>query len=271
MNPSLLLLPAVFLLGTAVGSFINVYVLRTLAGEDYVRGRSRCDTCRRPLVWYEMVPLLSFLALRGRCRTCQAEIDVMHPVVELLTGALFVWWWLIGAAFFQLSQQPLDVIQPVFWLGVGLLLLLITVIDLRAMIIPDWTILTLAGWALGYRMLLSALGVYRQADLAMSLFGAQLVMGFFLLLWLLTRKRGLGFGDVKLVFPLGLLVGWPKVLVSTFLAFILGAVVGVLLILSGRAKFGRPLPFGPFLVAGTVLALLWGDSLLAWYLHLLAI
>jgi leader peptidase (prepilin peptidase)/N-methyltransferase len=271
MNISILFSPVIFLLGASVGSFINVYVLRTLAGEDYVRGRSRCDQCRRPLAWYEMVPLLSFVLLRGRCRTCHKEIDVMHPVVELLTGALFVWWWLIGAAFFQLTVRPLDVIQPVFWLSVGLLLLLITVIDLRAMIIPDWAVLALAGLALSYRMLLTALGIYRQADFAMALFGAQLVMGLFLVLWLATRKRGLGFGDVKLVFPLGLLVGWPKVLVSTFLAFILGAVIGVLLILNGRAKFGRPLPFGPFLVAGTILALLWGDSLLAWYLHLLAV
>lgn len=269
MSISLVLSPVIFFLGASIGSFINVYVLRTLAGEDYVRGRSRCDVCRRDLAWYEMVPLLSYLILRGKCRTCKAEIDVMHPVVELLTGALFVWWWLIGSAFFQLTQRPLDIIQPLFWLSVGLILLLIVVIDLRAMIIPDWSILALGLGALAYRMLLNVAGIYRPEDFAMALFGALLAMSFFLLLWWGTRKRGLGFGDVKLVFPLGLIVGWPQILVALFLSFILGATVGIGLILSGRAKFGRPLPFGPFLVAGTALALLWGNSLLRWYVNLL--
>ncbi len=266
MNLSLLLTPVIFLLGASVGSFINVYVLRTLAGEDYVRGRSRCDACRRPLEWYELVPLLSYFFLRGRCRTCHAEIDVMHPVGELLFGSLFVWWWLIGSAFFQLSQQPLNVIQPVFWLSVGLLLLLITVVDWRAMIIPDWAVLTLAVSTLVYRILLVTWGVYQPADLARSLFGAWLALMIFLGLWLITRRRGLGFGDVKLVFPLALIVGWPQVWVALFLSFVIGAVVGVGLILAGKAKFGRPLPFGPFLVIGTLLSLLWGDSLLGWYL-----
>lgn len=269
MSISLIFSPVIFLLGASVGSFINVYVLRTLAGEDYVHGRSRCDVCRRELSWYEMVPLLSFLVLRGKCRTCEAEIDVMHPVVELLTGALFVWWWLIGSAFFQLTQQPLDVIQPLFWLSVGLILLLITVIDLRAMIIPDWSVLALGLGALAYRTLLTGAGIYREHDFAMALFGAFLALSFFLALWLGTKKRGIGFGDVKLVFPLGLIVGWPQIAVALFLSFLIGATVGVALLLSGRAKFGRPLPFGPFLVAGTVLALLWGNSLLRWYMSLL--
>lgn len=271
MSLSVLFSPVIFFLGASVGSFINVYVMRTLVGEDYVRGRSRCDTCRRDLEWYELIPLFSYLVLGGRCRTCRKEIDMMHPVGELLTGALFVWWWLIGSAFFQLTQRPLDVIQPVFWLSVGLILLLITIIDLRAMIIPDWSVLTLAIGALLYRSILTLMGVYQQTDFALALFGAALAMTFFLLLWLGTRKRGIGFGDVKLVFPLGLLVGWPNIIVALFLAFVIGAVVGVALLVAGKLKLGRPLPFGPFLVFGTLLALLWGNSLLSWYLSLLRI
>ena len=269
IGTSLLLAPLVFFFGTCVGSFVNVYVFRTLIGEDYVRGRSRCDHCRRPLAWFELVPLLSFAVLRGKCRTCQGEIDVMHPVVELLTGALFAWWWLIGSAFFQLSISPLQVIQPIFWLLVGILLLVITVIDLRAMIIPDWSVLALSFLIIFYRSALILGGAHRMEDFAWSLFGAALFLGVFLGLWLVTKKRGIGFGDVKLVFPLAVIMGWPSSVVGIFLSFLLGASVGIFLLLTGKARFGKPVPFGPFLCAGTILALLWGDSLLRWYLSLL--
>lgn len=258
-----------FVLGVCVGSFINVLVLRTLRGESFVTGRSHCDTCGRPLVWYELIPLLSYIALRGRCRTCQQEIDVMHPVVEFLTGALFVWWLLIGFAFFQLSSAPLVYIQPLFWLVIGTLLLIIVVIDLRAWLIPDWAILGLSFLTLGYRMTLILAGVYNPQDLARALMGAALACGFFLCLWYATRKQGIGFGDVKLIFALALLIGWPDVIVGVFSAFVIGAVVGVALLFAAGARWKSAVPFAPFLIVGTGVALLWGDSLLRWYLHLL--
>lgn len=266
---TLLLVPFIFLLGLCVGSFVNVVVMRTLIGEDFVAGRSRCDTCRRELQWFEMIPLLSYVMLRGRCRTCHTEIDMMHPVVELLTGALFVWWLLIGFAFFQLTTQPLIVLQSVFWLIVGILLLLIVVFDIRAMIIPDTAVLALSLWVIAYRLVLILSNAHQAQDFALALMSGGILLAGFLGLWYATKKRGIGFGDVKLIFPLALLMGWPRAFVGVFLAFILGAVTGVGLIFSGHARFGRAIPFGPFLVAGTILALLWGDSLLRWYLSLL--
>lgn len=266
---SLLLIPLIFVLGTCVGSFVNVVVMRTLIGEEFVRGRSRCDHCRRPLEWFELIPLFSFLALRGRCRTCHHEIDVMHPVVELLSGALFLWWLLIGFAFFQLTQQPLHVIQPAFWLLTGLLLLVIVVTDLKAYIIPDWAVVTLLVVTLAYRLLLILMGVYNPQDLAWALFGSLLVFAGFFAVWLFTNGRGMGFGDVKLVFVLGLLMEWPTVFVGIWMSCVLGSVVGVGLILARRMKRGTPVPFGPFLVAGTVISLLWGNALLRWYLAFL--
>lgn len=262
-------LPFVFFLGAVVGSFINVLVIRSLSGEQFLWGRSHCDSCRRELEWYELVPLLSFFALRGKCRTCQEPIDIMHPVVELLTATLFLWWSAIGFAFFQLSTQPLSVIQPGFWLLVGLLLLVIVLTDLQAFYIPDWAILSLALMTLGYRLVLISSGIYDPRSLALALAGAAGALAMFLFLWIITQGKGMGFGDVKLVFALGLLLEWPNVVVGLFLGFIYGAVIGVILLLLRKSKLGMPIPFAPFLIAGTATALIWGDSLIRWYMQLL--
>ncbi len=266
---TLWLLPFIFLIGAVVGSFINVIVIRSLTGEQFLLGRSHCDTCRRDLDWYELIPLLSFLALRGKCRTCHESIDVMHPVVELLTATLFVWWFAIGFAFFQLSIQPLSIIQPVFWLLVGLIFLVIVLTDLLAFYIPDWTILGLAVMTIVYRCILIYSGIYDPQSLAWALFGATAVLIVFLLLWILTKGNGMGFGDVKLVFSLGLLLEWPNVVVGIFLGFLYGAIVGIALLLLKKSKLGIPIPFAPFLIAGTATALIWGDSLIGWYIQLL--
>lgn len=259
----------VFCIGLAVGSFLNVLIMRSLRGEDFIWGRSHCDVCGRELRWWEMIPLVSFIALRGRCRTCKTEIDIMHPVVEVLSGLLFLWWWVIGFAFFQLTQAPLTVLQPLFWLLVGIILLIIFLVDLRNFIIPDWATLILFFMTLLYRVVLIATNAHQATDFAWALFGATLLLLFFLFLWLITAKKGIGFGDVKLIFPLGLLMGWPSMFVGTFLAFVIGAAVGVGMLLTKKIRFGKALPFGPFLILGTFLALLYGDGLLDWYLSLL--
>lgn len=267
MGLTFLLASIIFVFGLCVGSFVNVVVLRSLRGEEFIRGRSHCDVCKRELLWYELIPLISYVMLRGKCRTCHAEIDIMHPIVELLTGSLFLWWFLIGFAFFRLTANPFSVIQPLFWLLVGVLLLVIVVIDLKAMIIPDWAIVALSFLTLAYRSSLMIAGIDRPIDFAWSVFGASLALGFFLFLWLVTKRRGMGFGDVKLVFALALLLHWPQVGVALFLSFVIGAVVGVVLLALRRTRFGVPLPFGPFLVTGTVIALLWGEALLRWYIQ----
>ncbi len=260
----------VFIFGLFIGSFVNVVVMRTLRGEDFVRGRSHCDRCGRTLTWYELIPLLSFLALRGKCRTCHQEIDIMHPIVEFITATLFAWWWLIGFAFFRLTFTPiLQIIQPLFWLLAGIILLIILIIDLKSYFIPDWATLALFWLILLYRLFLIFAGIYRPIDFAWSMLGAALLLLSFLSLWLITKKRGFGFGDVKLIFPLALIMGWPDMWVGVWLSFLIGAVVGVGLILVGKKKFGQAVPFAPFLILGTLLSLMYGDSLLSWYLALL--
>jgi len=258
-----------FLLGSIFGSFINVVVVRTLAGKSWVKGRSRCDSCKHQLSWFDNIPLLSYLLLGGKCRYCQKKIDPSHLLLEILTGCLFVWWWWMGSVFFRLSQHPLVVVQPLFWLSIGMILLVIVATDIKKMIIPDGALILLTGLTLVYRITLVTMGIMQVADWWLSL-ASSLVAGLiFFGLWLFTKGKGMGFGDVKLVVPLGLLLGWPRILVAFQLSFILGAVVGVALVLWGKQKYKKPMPFGPFLILATLISLVWGHSITAWYLGLM--
>lgn len=234
-------------------------------------GRSRCDTCRRELQWFELIPLFSFIFLRGRCRTCKTEIDIMHPVVEGLTGSLFVWWWLIGFAFFQLGTQPLQILQSLFWLSIGVVFIAIFISDLVAFIIPDWCLLWIFFATLVYRLVLIAAGAYNPVDLAKAILMASVLLTAFLALWLFTKGKGMGFGDVKFVFILGVLLGWPNGLVAVAVAFLSGAVLGLVLMSLHKGGLKTALPFGPFLIAGALTALVWGQDLVHWYQRLLTL
>jgi prepilin signal peptidase PulO-like enzyme (type II secretory pathway) len=260
-----------FAIGTAVGSFLNVILYRTLKGEQWMTGRSYCDHCHRPIPWYLNVPLLSYVVLQGRSRCCDQPLSLSHPVIEVLAGSLFMWWYWGFHLFFNLTQAPLQVLQPLFWLSVGVMLLVITVVDVRYLIIPDELTVTLTILTVVYRITLVSLGAMQFNDLVNTTLAAFGAVGFFGLLWLITRGRGLGFGDVKLVFALTLLMGWPKMLVGFFASFVIGAVVGVLLILSRRHQWKQPLPFGPFLILGTGVALTLGEQIWTWYSGLLGL
>jgi leader peptidase (prepilin peptidase) / N-methyltransferase len=258
-----------FILGAAVGSFLNVLVFRSVRSRDWVRGRSVCDFCQKPLTWYDNIPLLSFLFLRGHSRCCQQKLSLAHPVVEFLTGIMFVWWYWGGSLFFKLTTQPLVTLQPLFWLLVGIMLLGILVADALYMIIPDILVISLALLVLVYRLTLLSLGIMRGADFLAMLAGMLLVTGFFVALFLFTKGKGFGLGDVKFALPMSLLLGWPNILVGIFIAFILGSIVGLILLFSQKRKLKQAIPFAPFLVTGTIMALLFGDSLLHWYLAML--
>ncbi len=267
-----LLLGSVFLfiLGTIIGSFLSVVILRSMRGESWVRGSSRCDECGKKIKWYDNVPLLSYLILGRRCRYCRKPIHPVHFLVELLTGALFVWWFLGFMLFFQLTQQPFAVLQPLFWLVVAVILLIIFFIDLLYLIIPDWAVVVLTIATATYRLTLVTAGIMQPEDFARTLLATVVATGFFALLWAITKGKGLGFGDVKLMIPLGLLLGWPNTLVAVFLAFIIGAMVGLGLVIFQRKGMKQVVPFGPFLIVGAFLSLLWGSELFTWYISLIA-
>lgn len=260
---------ALFFLGAAVGSFLNVVIYRSLNDESWIWGRSHCDDCGKLIHWYDNIPLISYLVLRGKCRNCKKPIGLTHPVVEILMGSLFVWWYWFGTFFFTLSQRPFAVLQPLFWLIVGILLLAILVADYLYFIIPDEFVSLLLALTLLYRLALVLTGIMQFNDLLMAGLGMVLSVSFIGSLWLFTKGKGMGFGDIKLMLPLSLLMGWPGVIVGVFLSFILGGSVASILLLAKKKKFGQVIPFGPFLIIGSFISLIWGDKILHWYLSFL--
>lgn len=256
----------VFLLGGAVGSFLNVLISRSVAGKDWVRGRSQCDHCAQPLSWYDMIPVLSYLVYRGRSRCCGKSLTPQHVIVETLMGSLFVWWLAMGSLFFRLVTEPLATVQPLFWLITGILLSGIFVADLFYGLIPSPFVAAGVVFTLLYRIGLGWAGVYQWRDLALSLAAAVLAWGFFYFLRAVTHEKGMGDGDVILAFLLGLLLGWPRVLVGVLASFVIGAAVSLILVIVGNKKMSSTVPFGPFMIIGTAVALIWGENIL----HLIA-
>lgn len=258
-----------FALGACIGSFLNVVIYRSARGESWVAGRSHCESCKKQIAWYDNIPLLSYAVLSGRCRHCKASLSISHPVVESLMGLLFIWWYVVGSFFFKLTQQPFVLLQPLFWLLVGILLISIVIIDYLYLIISDTAVVLLTFLVVLYRFSLVGAGIMRLVDLLTAVSAMAASVLFFWLLWYFTKGKGMGFGDVKLALPLGLLVGWPDVLVWLFSSFFIGALVGVVLILTKKAAFGKPIPFGPFLIIGAAVSLIWGDQLIGWYVTLI--
>lgn len=265
----IIIIPFLFFFGAVIGSFVNVIIERTIHGEDWIRGRSRCDHCKHQIAWYDNIPLLSYAVLGGKCRYCKKEISIQHPVIELLTGILFVWWYGVGFAFFQLTQRPLLYIQPAFWLIVGIFLLIIVVTDYLYMIIPDYTVVSLGLLAITYRVYLVQAHAMQPIDLWWAIISGLGSALLFYFLWYITKGRGMGFGDVKYVLVMGWLLGWPRTGVGIFCAFLIGAIIGIGLLLSKRKKLKQRIAFGPFLVLGTIIALVWGNQIWQWYMGLM--
>lgn len=245
----------VFVVGTCVGSFVNVLVTRSVSGEDWTKGRSKCDHCGKTLSWYDMVPLLSYFAYRGRSRCCQKKLSIAHPIVEGLFGALFVWWLLVGFVFFQLATVPWLVIQPLFWLGVAVILLILAVADgLHGVILMPLVYLGI-GWVYIYRFALLVAGTYQWSDLLASFVAGSLSYVFLELLRWITRGRGMGDGDPYLAFLTGSLLGGVGAFWGMLGAFVLGSIWGVGLIVMRYKDLKASIPFGPFLILSCLLTL----------------
>ena len=252
----------VALIGLAVGSFLNVVILRYHSGR-LISGRSFCTSCGRKLAWYDLVPVFSFVFLRGRCGTCRARISWQYPLVELLTASVFV---LAVAQFTQgfpgTERWLLLATQLLCWP----LLIIICVYDFRHKIIPDALAYGFAGIALAFRLtdtFSSGLTARAWADLAA---GPILFIPFFLL-WFLSRGRVMGLGDGKLAVGMGWLLGLGGGISAILFGFWSGALVGLVLIALRRLHLARAVitmksevPFGPFLIAGVLAVSFFGFS-----------
>ncbi len=245
--------PALFVVGLCVGSFLNVVIARVPEGRSIVTPGSACPRCGAGIQWYDNIPLLSYALLRARCRRCGEPISIRYPLVELVTGLLFV------LAGWQLGLDA-DLLPAALLLAT---LVAITAIDLDRQLIPD--VLSLPGIVAG--LLLSALtGRPGWLD---SLLGA-LVGGAIFFLIIVGSRGGMGGGDMKLGAMLGAFLGWQLVLVAILLSVLVGGVVAIVLLALRRRGRKDAVPFGPFLALGGAIALFWGQALLKWYLGVFA-
>ena len=250
----MILLSVLFLTGLAVGSFLNVVIVRAARGES-VRGRSRCETCGKTLGVWELIPVLSHVLQKSRCRSCGTVISVQYPLVELGTAVAFlsVAWFLSPFRYLNVEIfEYLELLAVFVSVSAGIVIL---VSDLRWQIIPNGAALILA-------LVGIAASVARQT-LAPDLVAAVLGALFFASLWFVSRGRWMGLGDAKLVFTTSLLIGFPGSLVAILFAFWLGGIAGILLLAAGSKTLKSRIPFGPFIIAGTVLAFFLSDSFIA--------
>lgn len=240
----------IFLFGIVIGSFLNVCIYRIPAHEDIVSKRSRCMNCGSVLKWYELIPVFSFFLQRGRCRSCHCRLSLQYPLIELANGILYVW---------ITAVKGLGLESLLFSLCASVLFV-IGMIDGRTYEIPPGCNLCILG--LGAVRLLSDLPHWY-----VYVIGFFSVSGFFYLLYLLTGRKGIGGGDIKLMAAAGLLLGWWNIILAMIIGCVAGSVIHVSLM--KLRKKDRVLAFGPYLAFGIMTAMLYGNEITGWYLRLL--
>lgn len=268
----------IFLFGLAVGSFLNVVIFRLENGWSIVNDRSKCMHCKHVLSWYDLFPILSFVALKARCRYCKKKISWQYPIVEISTALIFL---LIFNFKFLISNELLIfnakfLIEIFYYFFIASAFIVIFVYDLNHYIIPDEVIYLAIAIALVFNLYADTGIIYNISSLDLQFilnnsvfinhfFAAVNSFIFFFAIVFFTNGKGMGGGDVKLGFLMGLLLGWPMVFLSIFLSFILGSVVGILLVLRKKKNMKSMIPFGPFLIIGTMAGLFWGEEIARWY------
>jgi prepilin signal peptidase PulO-like enzyme (type II secretory pathway) len=248
----------VAVLGLVIGSFLNVVIYRLRTGERGSRSRSICPLCHHILQPRDLVPLVSFALLGGKCRSCKGHISWQYPLVEATVMVLFLISYFTHAGNFLVGGYLLFLRDVVFVCG----LVVVFVIDFRDMVVFDSVTLPLAGFALLVNALIFGFS-WQNLLLAMAIGG-----GFFLLQWLVSRGRWIGGGDVRIGAMMGAMLGFPSILVALFLAYIIGAIVAVYLLVGKKTTWQSHMAFGTFLTFATVVALFAGKLLLAPYVGL---
>jgi len=260
-----------FLVGAILGSFINCVVYRLSVGKSFLAGRSFCPKCQKQIKWYDNIPLVSFFLLRGRCRACQQKISWQYPIVEFVAGVLFVLVFLnsfsgLTAGVFMLSCFRVFVLLRDWFFVVILLILFLY--DFKYYLIPDIIVLPAIALALFINLVIAAVG-NSSLDFLISQFfnfsiSGLLAGGFFLLLFVISKGKWIGGGDVRLGVMMGVWLGWPDILTALFFAYIIGALAAVPLLLLKKKNLKSAIPFGTFLAVGTAGAVFWGREIIKW-------
>ena len=300
--PPVLFFGLLFLLGIAVGSFLNVLILRYNPEEKLfswkrLSGRSHCPHCRKTLTWVELIPIASFLIQRGKCKACRKRLTIQYPLVELASGLVFAGIPLFLNLFFSMQHEAFSAfllswwyyLLIALWILVFEILIVATVIDIRHFVIPNELNFGLLILGIGITAIIAthmeAISVFRLSFLkhlsllfspwenAIILHTVGALAGglVFFLLSTLSRGRAMGFGDVKLAFGLGAIFGWPDIAMAIMLSFILGGLWGFGLIVSGKKTLRDKVPFAPFFVLGIIITFFFGFQLLSSYFHLFSI
>jgi prepilin signal peptidase PulO-like enzyme (type II secretory pathway) len=282
MGNNLFFYPFIFLFGLIVGSFLNSVIYRlSLPNFSWKKiigpkERSYCPHCKHVLSWRDLIPILSFLDLKGKCRYCKKNISWQYPLVELATAILFI----------LTIQKIAEDIPPeisggmssgglfsggflnlCYLLIVACFLIVIFVYDLKHYIIPDEIVFPAIGIAFLYNIFYSYFILHASYFILNTLYSALGASAFFFAIFLISKGKWLGFGDVKLAFFMGLFLGFPNIIVALFLSYLIGAIIGLGLILAKKKGLKSEVPFGPFLVTGTFSAFFWGEKIISWYLH----
>ena len=248
-------LASIFVLGLCIGSFLNVCIYRLPLGKSLVTPGSSCPNCGSPIRFYDNIPLVSYIILGGKCRTCRTSFSCRYPLVELMTGLLAV------AVWIRFGWHPESLVFFFFCSC----LLVITFIDIDHRIIPD--VISLPGIVIGLASSLLIRHLDWQASLAGIAAGGGSLLAVALIYRTLTGKEGMGGGDIKLLAMIGAFTGWRGVLFTVFTASAAGTLVGLVLMIKAGKNMKLAVPFGPFLALGAITYLFFGDFLIAWYLN----
>lgn len=273
-----ILLFFLFISGLMIGSFLNVLIYRLENKKrKTLKGRSFCPNCEEKITWHDNIPVISWLMLGGKCRSCKKSISIQYPLVELGAGLVFV---VIGWFSLFSGKGSLDIANAEFilslpnglgmtggWLFFASCLIIIFVYDLKHQIIPDEIIYTLLVVGLLFVGINSFI-VMDYKYLIDHLASGLLAGGFFFFLAAVSKGKWMGGGDIKLAAFMGLVLGWQGVLVALYIAFILGAVFGCFALLTKEKKLSSKIPFGPFLVIGTMVSLVFSKQIISFYVKM---
>lgn len=250
----------IFILGLFFGSFFGVLIDRIPKGKDVVSGRSKCDFCKKELKWIDLIPLFSFLILKGRCRHCKRKLSYFYPVVEFLTGLLFtftfIWFFSLGFIAFFYYLIILSALFVLFFM------------DLRYGILADKIVFPSAVISILYTYF------FQKNDFITNLLSGVGAFVFFFavsyIFYFFTKKTGMGGGDIKLSFFLGVFLGFPNLLVCLYIAFLTATLASIILIIWRKKRFRKDsIPFGPFLILGAFVSLITGPQIYSTFLKLI--
>jgi len=246
----------IVIFGLIIGSLLNAIIYRLKSGDKIVYSRSKCIHCKHVLGFKDLFPIFSFLFLKGKCRYCKKRISWQYPLVELATAVFFI---LGYFRYLYPDQQIFNLSNYLIFLVFASFLIIIFVYDLKHYLILDKVTLPALIFAF-------AANFFSGISIVNLLLASIIIAGFFLFQFVISRGKWIGGGDIRLGLLMGAMLGWPQAMVALLLAYIMGAVISLILVGLKKKQFGDQLPFGTFLSFATLITLLYGQAILQWYL-----